>query len=643
MQLMESATPLVPYRGQDSNYDDLMNVPIRRFSRFEDLEFSTTEPSRYLILDSRYSLPVDLLFYPRSTDRLIVGFHGAENRATSDFPKFQFVRSFLSRKESLLFISDSTLLQGQKINIGWSAGNEQTPLADLLSSAVRSAGEALSVKETLLVGHSAGGFSAIKVGSQVPNSRAISVNGQSVVGRYHPWTVANLHKYAFPECGTQAEMLERYPDRLDLRTVLESRIDSSSFTYFGNPNDTASFGPLPHFPLLAEAFSLDSHGGVTDRGDAFVPATWGEDGGRHALPGTILPFVELVLGEKPSREIIHTVSPVWDRRACQVLTEKADQEPITRIPTWQDYMELRVKGQETPMPWYLHDKLKCYRWCEANGIPTATVVREFDTPAAIDLTGLSGEFVLKPTLQSSMKGVMVLTPKGDAYHDSLRNRDLSLHEIIEEQERLFNETKAAGKKIIVEEKIVDADGFDIPRDFKAYAFGGEIALILEVDRNSGRNIVAWYDPEFKPILDDRVGYSPKYSAHQEGKTPNKADKMVQVAKLASSLVESPFARIDLYSSTAGVIVGEITLVPGGLYYGNHYFLSEEQQQVMGRLWENALVKLGRTHQILEGSPLYNSVATEFDRYTDEELFDVGMYRCKCGAAVYPQGDNAPHC
>lgn len=448
MQLTESATPLVPYRGQDSDYDELMNVPIRRFSRFEDLEFSTTEPARYLIVDPRYSLPIDMLFYPRSADRLIVGFHGPENRATSNFPKFQFVRSFLSRKESLLFISDSTLLQGEKINIGWSAGNERTPLADLFSSAVRSAGDALSIQETLLVGHSAGGFSAIKVGSQVPNSRAVSVNGQSVVGRYHPWTVDNLHKYAFPECTTQAEMLERYPDRLDLRTVLESRVDSSSFTYFGNPNDTASFGPLPHFPLLAEAFSLDSNGGVTDRGDAFVPAMWGEDGGRHALPGTILPFIELVLGEKPSREILHAVSPIWDRRTCQALTKKTEGEQSTTMATWQDYMEQRVKGQEKPMPWYLHDKLKCYRWCEDNGIPTATVLREFDTPADIDLTDLTGEFVLKPTLQSSMKGVMVLSPKGDGYHDSLRNRALTVDEIIEEQDRLFNETKAAGKKII---------------------------------------------------------------------------------------------------------------------------------------------------------------------------------------------------
>lgn len=34
---------------------------------------------------------------------------------------------------------------------------------------------------------------------------------------------------------------------------------------------------------------------------------------------------------------------------------------------------------------------------------------------------------------------------------------------------------------------------------------------------------------------------------------------------------------------------------------------------------------------------------DYDSLSDDDLFDMGMYRCKCGAAVYPQGDNAPHC
>lgn len=315
MPLVESSTPLVEYRGQFSDFDDLMNVPIYRFHNMDELSFDTSTTARYIVLDPQFSLPLDLLFIPRGGKRLLVGFHGAENRAKADFPKFQFVRSFMTRTESLLFVSDTTLLQGDKINIGWLAGNQRTPLADLVGEAVRRAGSALKVDETVLVGHSAGGYSAILVGSQVPNSRAISVNGQSVVERYDQWTVKNLLKYAFPECSTQNEMVTRFAARLDLRVALAHRNSSSSFTYFGNRRDKATFDVLPHFPLLADSFGLDKEGGRTARGDAFVAGDWGTEADTgHALPGSILPFIHLTLGEDESIDILPSCDPTWDRQ-----------------------------------------------------------------------------------------------------------------------------------------------------------------------------------------------------------------------------------------------------------------------------------------------------------------------------------------
>lgn len=308
------APALIEYRGEDSDFDNLMNVPIRRFGSMAGLVLDVREPARYIVTDPRFTLPVDFLFFPRGGTTLLVGFHGAENRAAADLPKFQFVRSFLTREESLLFISDSTLLQGTKINIGWLAGNKETPLAELMSEVVRRAGEALGVRETILAGHSAGGYSAIIVGARVPNSRAISVSGQSVVARYEPWTVKNLHLEAFPECSTQTEMVERYAARLDLRVALKERLASSSFSYFGNVRDQSTFGTLPHFPLLAESFGLTAAGGLTNHGDAFIATDWGSpDDTGHALPGSMLPFIQMVLGERPSLSIPCPVNPRWDR------------------------------------------------------------------------------------------------------------------------------------------------------------------------------------------------------------------------------------------------------------------------------------------------------------------------------------------
>lgn len=31
-------------------------------------------------------------------------------------------------------------------------------------------------------------------------------------------------------------------------------------------------------------------------------------------------------------------------------------------------------------------------------------------------------------------------------------------------------------------------------------------------------------------------------------------------------------------------------------------------------------------------------ASPYDALPDEDLDDIGMYRCKCGRAVYPNGD-----
>lgn len=154
------------------------------------------------------------------------------------------------------------------------------------------------------------------VGSKVPHSHAIAVNGQSVVRRYEPWIVRHLHEYAFPEIPSEDEFFEKYGDRLDLRIALNEREATSTFTWFGNTGDPASFSRLPHFRLLAEHFGLDEKGGHTAHGDALVPCSWSDPQvNPHAMPGTALPFLTLVLDEgEPVVPIGHDVDPRWVRK-----------------------------------------------------------------------------------------------------------------------------------------------------------------------------------------------------------------------------------------------------------------------------------------------------------------------------------------
>lgn len=312
MHLAETARTLVEYRGLDSDIDDFMGVPIRRFNSVDEMRFDLDAPARYIVLDPRYTLPIDFFFLPRRSKRLMVAFHGAEGRANANLPRFQFVTSLRLREESVLAVSDSTLLQSQRLTIGWFAGNQETPLADIFGDIITRAAAALEATETVLVGHSAGGLSAIRVGMRVPNSRAIAVNGQTVAMRHRAWVVSNLQKDAFPECGSARGMVDAYPDRFDLRAAVPQREATSSFTFFGHREDRLTFGESPHFQLFAESFGLDESGGRTAQGDAFVPCSWeSKDPNPHALPGTVMPFVELVLGEKPIRDIEYTVNPGW--------------------------------------------------------------------------------------------------------------------------------------------------------------------------------------------------------------------------------------------------------------------------------------------------------------------------------------------
>lgn len=314
-------SPAVRYRrAVNGGVDELYGVPTFVFTSIDELQFDTQQVARYSIQDPKLGLPLDFLLQPKSHKRLLVGLHGLENAAIADLPKFQFLRSFQSRDESGLYLADPTILQGPKMTLGWMAGNRTFHAAHAMAEIIKKATAALEATETVLVGHSAGGYAAVLIGTMVPHSRAVSINGQSVVDRYHTYTVDALRANAFPEFLTNDQMMEAYRKRLDLRAALEDRVPTSSFTFFAHPSDYSSFSELPHFPLLAEHFGFDgSVGGRTAHGDALVPIHWLIDPEKnpkpHALPGTAIPFLNLTLGDTPGMELEYQVDPIWQSEA----------------------------------------------------------------------------------------------------------------------------------------------------------------------------------------------------------------------------------------------------------------------------------------------------------------------------------------
>lgn len=253
------------------------------------------------------------------------------------------------------------------------------------------------------------------------------------------------------------------------------------------------------------------------------------------------------------------------------------------MKTWHQYMEDRLAKREPDVPWELRDKLVAYSFLDDIGVDHARVLGLFESPEEIEFDKLPRNFVVKPTREDSMRGVLVLSRRKDCFYDELRAREWTEAQIKAELRDIFKRNSYKENQIVVEEYLRDSDGFDVPRDFKFYAFRGEVALVLEIDRNTRPHSVSWYDSGFNPIIDDRIRVNSAHSRHIPGRRPAAWREMLSVAEVVSRNLQTPFASIDLYSSSRGPLVGEITLTPGGLYYGAHK-MSHELEMMMGAKW-----------------------------------------------------------
>lgn len=257
--------------------------------------------------------------------------------------------------------------------------------------------------------------------------------------------------------------------------------------------------------------------------------------------------------------------------------------------SWTEFLTDRIQAKEPRTPWKLMNKAHWYKWCAEHDFPTVSVLRSFERPDQIDLAGLPNSFVLKPTSESAMKGVMVLSVNEDGtYHDAMKDRILTHEEIVVEQQEVLRKAEGEHRALIVEEKVTDIEpGVFIPRDYKAYAFNGHIELITMIDRGSKPYTINWYDGSFNPITDERIKNNTWYVKVGKSEPPAEAQEIIELTRKASLALNTPFARIDLYNTVDGPILGELTLTPGGLYYGVTYSLSESQNYRMGLLWSRA--------------------------------------------------------
>lgn len=262
---------------------------------------------------------------------------------------------------------------------------------------------------------------------------------------------------------------------------------------------------------------------------------------------------------------------------------------------WTQYMADRIKHVEKRVPWWVNNKSTLNQFCLDNEIPAPIVFKQWESPEKADFSGLPERFVLKPNLMSSSAGVMILHGVGnDQYYDSMSKSTMSKQEIIDKQTELYQKSKyKKSYRLMTEEIVMDArDPNRIPIDYKVYCFYDEPVLIQQIDRNIERTGTSFFDGQFQPFnLEGRIESDWKHYQLIEPIRPGIADEMLRISAKLTKAIKTPFMRVDLYNSTRGALVGELTPAPGGPYHGTLYKFTEQYDLELGKKWADALARI----------------------------------------------------
>lgn len=260
-----------------------------------------------------------------------------------------------------------------------------------------------------------------------------------------------------------------------------------------------------------------------------------------------------------------------------------------QLPSFRSAMDVLVRRYQreamspdiTPFNLLANDRGWVSQRMGELGVATAYILQE-DFPLQSLREALNGidECVIKPKQAHSSRGVMSLRRTGEVTFDCLQHRrELRLVEILDTLYRDMREHQFPNHWQL-EELLLPPSGLLRPvDDFKFYAFRGRVGLILQVARTPEGQRYQWYDRDWQPVA------TGKYEDVVDASllSPRSPQVMLTLAEKVSSLLPTPFCRIDLYETHRGIILGELTPEPG-----TYHAFGELADLYLGAMFEVAL-------------------------------------------------------
>lgn len=227
----------------------------------------------------------------------------------------------------------------------------------------------------------------------------------------------------------------------------------------------------------------------------------------------------------------------------------------TPEPSFSRSVARASRDRQFPVARVMLSKLGTRRLLKALDAPVPGEFRELGSIADITAETLARPTVVKPVQGSNNRGVFPLRPVAPGrWHDLEHDVELSLERVREELSRALVQHSLADRWI-GEELLRGTDGATID-DAKFLMFRGRVGAAF-VRRNPAHTFT-WFDEAWNPI----VSGIRQHPRDPSVGPPSQRAELTDLAVRISRALPLPFVRVDMYSTSRGPVVGELTPYPG---------------------------------------------------------------------------------
>lgn len=225
----------------------------------------------------------------------------------------------------------------------------------------------------------------------------------------------------------------------------------------------------------------------------------------------------------------------------------------------------------------LLQKLHNYELARSHGLATPRVFGIWQRIEDVTWEDLPPSFVLKSNRGYSGRGVLPLTRAGEDFHVIGTDRTMSVAQIVDH----YRGTRHVAAPYFAEE-ILPGTEVVLPDDVKIYAFYGEVADVL-LRRVPEHGNIASFSYRFVDAEGRDLGQVQEDHHHDPDiGLPTDLPLMVRAAEVLSRAVPVPFVRVDLYQVPGGIMLGELTPLPG-----SSESFTKEHDRYLGALYAQA--------------------------------------------------------